>query len=199
VKVPIGELIVPFLSVNFMTEPSGYFGSLESLTSADATATPPVVATMVMCNLSCPPGIVGLTLSSSHGDGAGVAELQSTPTKYVAFADSSPLTSSVTLVPFQDPANGPGFAWLIDVVGAGAAVRAGAAACELVGVGAFADAETLGDVATDAGVTAPLEALPQAATNTSATDAASTTAKRVVMSSLPQGNTRTAMNPTRKP
>lgn len=80
-NVPIGDVITPFFSVNFIVEPSGYFGSLESLTSADATATPPVVTTSVTCSLSCPPGMVGLPLSSSHGAGVGVAELQSTPMK----------------------------------------------------------------------------------------------------------------------
>src|ERR1700722_9231288 len=117
--------MVPFFRVNFMIEFSGYRGSLESLTSADATATPPVVTTSVMCSLSCPPGMVGLTLSSSQGVGAGEAELQSTPTKYVALADSSPLTLSVTPVPVQLPPNGPGPERSTEDVGCGGAVLGG--------------------------------------------------------------------------
>jgi hypothetical protein len=125
VKDPIGDVMVPFLRVNFMIEFSGYFGSLESLTSADATATPPVVTTSVMCNLSCPPGMVGFTLSSSHGVGAGDAELHSTPMKYVALADSSLLTLSVTPLPVQLPPKGPGPERSTEEVGCGGAVLGG--------------------------------------------------------------------------
>lgn len=124
-KDPIGDVMVPFLRVNFMIEFSGYFGSLESLTSADATATPPVVTTSVMCNLSCPPGMVGFTLSSSHGVGAGDAELHSTPMKYVALADSSLLTLSVTPLPVQLPPKGPGPERSTEEVGCGGAALGG--------------------------------------------------------------------------
>ncbi len=77
----LGEVITPLLRVNFIVEPSGYFGSLESFISATAAAVLPVVATSSMCSFSCPPGMVELPLPSLHGDGVGVAELQSTPIK----------------------------------------------------------------------------------------------------------------------
>ncbi len=76
---PMGELMTPLARVKLMVEPSGNRGSLESFTSAVATAVLPVVTTIVMCSLSCPPGMVGDPLSSSHGVGGGVAELHSTP------------------------------------------------------------------------------------------------------------------------
>jgi hypothetical protein len=171
--------MVPFLSVNFMIEFSGYLGSLESLTSADATATPPVVSTSVMCSLSCPPGMVGLTLSSSHGDGAGVAELQSTPMKYVALADSSLLTFSVTPFPVQLPPKGPGPERSTDVVGRGGAVLGGCVgAAVLVGVAAAAGVL----VAETAGVTSPLVLLlPHAETKRAVAGSASKAQRRRVV------------------
>ena len=80
--------------------------------------------------------MVGLPLSSSHGVGDGDAELQSTPTKYVALADLSPLTLSVDAVSVQLPPKGPGSERLTDEVGRGAAVLGGCVgAGVLVGVG----------------------------------------------------------------
>ena len=59
--------------------------------------------------LELTPGIVGVPLSSSQGVGAGDAELQSTPMKYSAFADSSLLTSSsLPSLPFHDRRIDPG-------------------------------------------------------------------------------------------
>jgi hypothetical protein len=87
----------------------------------------------------------------------------------------------------------------MDVVGFGAAVRAGGTACELVGVGVFGDAVTFGVAVTDAAVTPTLGALPQAVMNTTANGAASTPAKPDLMPSLPQSTFHNAINPSRTP
>ncbi len=179
---PIGDVMVPFLRVNFMIEFSWYFGSLESFTSADATATPPVVTTSVMCSLSCPPGMVGLTLSSSHGDGAGEAELQRTPMKYVALADSSLLTLSVTPFPVQLPPKGPGPDRSTEDVGGGA-VRGGCVgAGVLVGDGV---AEAVGALVDAAAVTPVVALPPHADTSATVSGSATSAPSRVTVSMGP--------------
>jgi hypothetical protein len=182
-KVPIGDVIVVPLSVNLMIEFSGNFGSLESRTLHVATATPPVVAICVNWSFSWPPGMMGLTLSSSHGIGAGVAELHSTPMKYVALPDPSLLTSSVVLVPFQSPVNGPGLDRSMEVVGCGGAVLgSGVGAGVLVGVGA---AEAVGALVDAAAVTPVVGLPPHADASATVTGSATSALKRLMMVMVP--------------
>ena len=132
--------------------------------------------------------MVGLTLSSSHGVGAGEAELQSTPTKYVAFADSSLLTLSVTPLPVQLPPNGPGPERSTEEVGWGAAVRGGCVgAGVLVGVEA---ADAVGVLVDAAAVTPVVELAPHADRSPIASGNAASAPRRVVVAMVPPSMAR---------